>query len=142
MKVLTGGPSAPNVGTITAVAAADATVTAQIGPVKGQTLMAIYGVPSTQNFYMTNFSASVALNSRAAASAGAIVRSTMDVENDTTAFIFKHTSAIFETGSTTFNHAFGVPKKFEGPCIIKLALVSGDNDTHGDASFDGILVDN
>jgi hypothetical protein len=142
MKVLTAGPTAPNVGTITAVAAADATVTAQIAPIKGQTLMAIYGVPSTQSFYMMNFSASVALASPASASAGVIIRSTMDVENDTTAFIFKHTGAVFEDGSTTFNRPFDPPKKFEGPCIIKIAFTAGANDTNGDASFDGVLVDN
>ncbi|GAG22553.1 unnamed protein product, partial [marine sediment metagenome] len=142
MKVLTAGASGPNVGIITAIAAADATVTARIGIIKGQTLMAIYGVPSTQNAYMMNFSASVAQASPASASAGVIVRSTMDVTTDTTTFLFKHTSAVFEEGSTHVNHIFGMPKKFEGPCIIKLALVAGANDTNGDASFDLILVDN
>jgi hypothetical protein len=142
MLVLTSGGPAPNAGLITAVAAVDGTVTALIDIIRGQTLQAIYGFPSTQIAYVTMISASIARDSPQSAEAGVIMRSTMDVANNTTAYLFKHTFALNESGTVSSNRPFDPPKKFEGPGIIKLALTAADNDTHGDASFDLILVDN
>jgi hypothetical protein len=36
---------------------------------------------------------------------------------------------------------FSPPKIFEGPCIIKLAMVALAEDSLCNASFDGVLVD-
>jgi hypothetical protein len=147
MKVLTTGSTGPfaNVGTITATAASDGTVTAQIAPNKGQTQMAIFGVPSTQKFYMYNFAASIAHTSPApntADSAGVIVFQSTDIVNNPTVFAFKHTAAIQDNGLTTMDKPFPPPKLFEGPCIIKIAMVASITDAFCDASFDGVLVDN
>jgi hypothetical protein len=142
MIVLTGGTALPNVGTITAVAAVDGTVTARISPNRGQTFMAIYGIPSTQKGYMSSFSASIARSSPVSAEAGVIVFKSTDIENDTTAFTFKHTTAVNEDGTVATQHFFSPPKMFEGPCIVKVAFTAGANDTFGDASFDMVVVDN
>jgi hypothetical protein len=142
MEKITCGGSVPNIGTITAVAAVDGTITARINPIKGQTLMAILGVPSVQNFYMNNFSASIARASPVSAESGVIVRYNGEVKSNLLAFVFKHTSALNEDGTVANNRPFNPPKEFEGPCIIKMALTAKDNDTNGDASFDGVLVDN
>jgi hypothetical protein len=147
MEVLTTGSTGPfsNVGTITATAASDGTVTAQIAAIKGQTQMAIFGVPSTQNFYMYNYASSIAHTSPApntADSAGIIILRSTDIVNNPTVFTFKHTAAIQDNGLTSLDSFFKPPKKFEGPCIIKIALVASVEDAFCDASFDGILVDN
>jgi hypothetical protein len=145
MEVKSSGNLGPNAGLITAVAATDLTVSAQIalaGPNgKGQTEMAIMGVPSTQIGYMENFSASLARNSPTGAQSGVILMESMDVVSDPTIFIFKHTLTLKDDGVTTHDHGFGLFKKFVGPCIIKIAFTAADNDTFGDASFDMILVD-
>lgn len=147
MKVLTTGSVGPfaNVGTISAIANGDGTTTAQILAIKGQTQMAIFGIPSTQKFYMYNFAASIAHTSAAPAtadSAGIIIFQSTDIENNPTVFTFKHTASIQDNGLTTLDEPFPVPKIFEGPCIIKIAMVASKDDAFCDASFDGILVNN
>ena len=147
MKVLTTGSTGPfsNVGTISATAAVDGTVTAQIAAIKGQTQMAIFGIPSTQKFYMYNFAASIAHTSPApntADSAGIIIFQSTDIVNNPTVFTFKHTAAIQDNGLTSIDSTFSPPKEFEGPCVIKIAMVASITDAFCDASFDGVLVDN
>lgn len=146
MRVLTTGSVGPfaNVGIISANAKVDGTTTAQIFTAKGQTQMAIMGVPSTQQFFMDNFKCSIAQSSPGATRvAGVILFSTTDVENNPTVFTFKHTAAIMATGTTSLTVPFSPPKDgFQGPCIIKIAMVAGTNDSFCDASFDGVLVDN
>jgi hypothetical protein len=55
LEVLTKGATSVNVGTITATAQTDGTVTAQIAAGFGQSQMAIYGVPSTQTAFVFRF---------------------------------------------------------------------------------------
>ena len=146
MRVLTTGSTGPfsNVGIISAVAAVDGTTTAQIFTIKGQTQMAILGVPSTQRFFMYGLHGSIAKDSPGLTpKAGAIVLTTVDVENNPFAYIFKHTWTLQGDGLTSSTVPFVPPKnEFDGPCIIKIAMVADTNDSLGDASFDGILVDN
>jgi hypothetical protein len=146
MLVLTTGSTGPfpNVGTISAIAKIDLTVTAQILAIKGQTQMAIFGVPSTQKFYMYNFAASIAHTSPGinVDGAGVIVFQSTDIVNNPTVFTFKHTATIQDNGLTSMDKPFPPPKIFEGPCIIKIAMVALEDDSLCDASFDGVLVDN
>lgn len=146
MFVLTTGSVGPfaNVGTIEAIANSDGTVTAQIAANKGQTQMAIYGVPSTQKLYMYNFAASIAHSSPGPTTdaAGVIVLQSTDIVNNPTVFAFKHTATVQDSGLTSIDKPFPVPKKFEGPCIVKIAMVALAEDSFCDASFDGIIVEN
>jgi hypothetical protein len=147
MKVLTTGSSTtPALGLIEATTVGEPvtqTVTAQIIAIKGQTQMAIYGVPSTQKFYMYGFQAGVAQASPGQTpKAGIIIESSVDIENNPTVFAFKHTASVQGTGSTSLYIPFDPPKIFEGPCIIKMVMVGDTENTLVDASFNGVLVDN
>ena len=141
MKVLTSGASGPNAGLITATSAVDAKVTAQIVIGAGQTLMAIYGVPSTQTAYLTGYYSSVERDSPQGADGEFQLRWTMDVENSPTIFLVKHT---WSTGDADapYQHYYNPYNAFAGPGILKMSVTSDADDTHVDGGFDMILVDN
>jgi len=133
----------PNVGTITATAAADGTVTAQINPNEGQTQMAIYGIPSTQIAYMVQFYVSVlrAVSSAVAVDGGLLFNPAPNI--NTSVFIVKHTTGKITTGTSDGNpHGFKPYKKFEGPGILKIQAAGSANNLDVSAGFDLILVDN
>jgi len=145
MKVLTKGATDVNVGTITATAATDGTITAQINPGEGHTQMAIYGVPSTQTAYMTCYYASMAEAGGNPATANAVdlnlfINPTPDVE--LTNFLIKHTQGVSNSGSSHIRHCFAPYFKIEGPAIIKIQAIADSADTDTSAGFDLILVDN
>jgi hypothetical protein len=145
MKVLTAGSGHINAGDITATAAApDSTVTAQISAGQGQTLMAIYGVPSLQIAYMTQLYINMHQNSNPGTVAEADfhmeVNETPDV--DTLLYLTKHTGGVITSGTTHIVHPFNPPKTISGPAIIKIHGTASSNDLYTSAGFDLILVDN
>lgn len=140
IKVLTSGASGPNIGTITATAASDATVTAQIQPLEGQTQMAIYGIPSTQTLYLTKFYAGIERDSPVGATALITLEWCFDVENQPTVFQVKHTISL--TVGAPYNHPFNPYNAFAGPGILKLQVLSGDDNTIADGGFDLYLENN
>ncbi len=139
MKGLTFGSGGVNAGIITATAASDSTVTAAIQAGNNQTLMAIYGVPSTQTFYMTHVEMTV-------------LRSTTSVYVDGTLFVredadtsdrlywTKHEWSLTETAP--YQRPFVPPRPFAGPCIIKLQVSASVLNTKIAGGFDGYLVTN
>jgi hypothetical protein len=144
MRVLTTGVGAPagspNAGTITATAAVDGTVTAEISPGEGQTQMAIYGVPSTKTAYLTNIKGSIEQGT------GSLVQTDMrllwcfDVLNQPAVFQTKHTAG-FVPGPP-FTIPFNPYDTFVGPGILKLQATCDTNNNIVDGHFDLILVDN
>lgn len=101
MRVLTSGGTSRNVGTITATAATDGTITAVIRPGIGSTEMAIYGIPSTQTLVLTQLSASIQKSSGAASHA--LVRLFTNPEPDvqTTQFTEVDLRALQSTGTSS-----------------------------------------
>lgn len=141
MKVLTSGASDTNVGTITATAQTDATVTATITAGVGQTRMCIYGIPSTQKLYLTNFQASIGRNVPAAnVDVKLEINENPDVQLGN--YIEKHRFGLLGAGSSREIHGFDPYLEIEGPAIIKLTSVSDTASTTADGGFDGYLVDN
>jgi hypothetical protein len=141
MKVLTHGATAVNAGVISATAATDGTVTAAIVIGQGQTQMAIYGVPSTQTAYMTNYYGS-------AIKAAAACRGSLELfvnpipDTEEIKFLVKHTNGWDTTATSYVQHNFRPYFKIDGPAIIKIQTISSAADTDFSAGFDLILVDN
>lgn len=141
IKVLTCGTSGPNVGYITATAVTDGSVTAQINPSEGQTQMAIYGVPSTQTAYLTGWYASI--NKAVATAQGNIsLLASIDQANTNNEWQVKHTTGLNTTGTSTYQHHFNPYNGFAGPVVLKLQVVTGQNDCDVSGGFDLILVNN
>jgi hypothetical protein len=141
MQVLTKGASGPNVGTITATAAVDGTITATILPGAGQTQMAIYGIPSVKTAYMTGYY--TALQESAAAAALTVdLRLLVNPNPDAEllSFLIKHTLGLTSTGTTYFRHDFKPYFKITGPAIIKLDGIASAADTDVSGGFDLILA--
>lgn len=142
MEVLTKGATSVNVGTITATGVGGGNpITAQINAGEGQTLMAIYGIPSNQTGWMTNFYASV---QKVSSGRDVLVRlvSNREPQNELLNFTTKHIFTITGGGASDVEHFFGPYKEFEGPCIIKMEATGDANDMDVSAGFDIILVDN
>jgi hypothetical protein len=145
MKVLTKGTGGPNVGVITATAVTDGTVTAQINAGQGQTQMAIYGVPSIQTAFITNYYFSLADLVANPATANEVQCSLLinpGPDAELTGFLTKSTEGLNNTGSSRFQHGWNPYFPVAGPAIIKCQATAFLADTDTSAGFDIILVDN
>lgn len=138
-KVLTKGASGPNVGTITATAATDGTVTAQMNPGEGQTQMAIYGVPSGSSLYLTTVLSGVQAKSAAAVRTDFVLLWNPEPDSELTAFLRKSTLPIPADGSPT-PIQYSPYRRFDGPGILKMQATATANDTDVTAEFFGVLV--
>lgn len=145
MEILTKGATNVNVGTITATAQTDGTVTAQINPGNGRTQMAIYGIPSIQKAYITNHDASMlSAGTTPATVNGLDVSLLINPEPDTelTNFINYPAHALANTSTTYLQHYYKPHFEVTGPALIKMQGIANLADTDASASFDMIIVNN
>lgn len=140
MKVLTKGATNTNVGIITATADSDSTVTATILAGAGQSLMAIYGIPSTQSLYLTSYYCSAERTT--AVSVDVLLKYNPEPDVELLNFLTKHTIAAKNDGSTDVQHQFNPYYKFAGPGIIKVMADASAVNADISAGFDGYLVTN
>jgi hypothetical protein len=142
MKVLTSGATNINVGTITATAATDSTITAVILPGDGQTEMAIYGVPSIQTFYLKRFGASISKSAVTAVTVSFQLRVNENPNVQTTNYIRKDDVNIQSTGLSAMTRVYDIPPSFSGPCIVKVQGIASAADVDGASGFDAFIVTN
>jgi hypothetical protein len=142
MKVLTMGASGPNVGTISATAATDGTITAVIAPGDGQTEMAIYGVPSIQTMYMTRWGAGIDKVSGVSVSVDFELRVNENPNVQTTKFLRKDDISLQSISTSLHDRYYTIPNKFTGPCIVKVTAMASAADTEGESGFDAYIVTN
>jgi hypothetical protein len=142
MLVLNSGGTFMNEGLITCTAAVDGTVTAQIAAGNGQTQMAIYGIPSTHTFHVTNFFSHIALGSPSGS--GAAIEGRLNTEPDTQLPMFRlvRELSMRDAGTSALGMPIQPPGPIAGPAIIKLQATSDAADTIVVAGFDGYIVEN
>lgn len=138
MQVIATGASGPNVGTITATAATDATVTAQIQPLEGQTQMAIYGIPSGMTFHMTSYAVSMNKSTAANARVSCSLLYCPFPDVQPAVFLLKEPLAILDGGTSYIQRTYNPFKRFLGPGIIKIQALSSVADSDISAAFDGV----
>ncbi len=130
-----------NVGTITATAATDATVTAQIEPGKGHTQMAIFGFSSTQTLYIGRLYGNV-VGAAAGSEAVASLLFNPNPNLQSLVYLTRHTFGIRGTGTSALTINYFAPKVFEGPGILKLQVAGDAVNMDISGGVDGVLVNN
>lgn len=132
MIVKTAGSGGYNVGTITATAATDATVTASIFPLTNQTLMAIWQVPAGKSFFMKRYYGSV--------NGSVAIHADLElwVKPFGETWQLKHIIGVDSEGSGIADMKFCPPMKFTEKSIIRLRATTATNNTDVSAGFDGI----
>lgn len=141
LEVLTKGSVDVNIGTITATAIGDNTITAQINPGAGQTQMAIYCLPSVQTAYVGVF---VPTLSDALGQSEVLIEFLYNPEPDVELlnFVSKSRITLRADGDSGLPIRFWVPRRFPGPGIMKVQATGTANNLAVSAMFDMILVDN
>lgn len=142
LRVLTSGVTSVNIGTISATATTDGTVTAAIRPSEGTTHMAIYGFPSTQTAYITRWYGSINKAQGAAATINFKLLFNPEPNAQLTHFSVRSERGVQSTGTSDTDWHIPVPVPLAGPGIIKIQAIASAADTDGSGGFDLYLVDN
>lgn len=142
LEVITKGATSTNVGTITATAATDATITAAVLPGVGRTQMAILGFPSTQVLCLTQYYAGLRASVGASQAADVELLFNPEPDAELTNFRTVHPRGVNKNGTSTFDHPFNPYRKLVGPGILKINCIGSEADMDMFAGFGGILVDN
>ncbi len=141
MQVLTAGSGRTNAGDITATAQTDGTVTAQITAGEGQTLMAIYGVPSGKTLLGTGWYFGLnRTQSTGAVDGQLLVTSNPDVTDPV--YRVGHRAGVTAAGTSAQSIRFDPPAPIVGPAIVKVRATDATAiNTDVVAGFNGVLMD-
>lgn len=133
--VLTAGSGGTNAGAITATSAAAGTpilITVLAG--MGQTQCAIYQVPRNKTLLMLDIGAS--------STTTGTVNVSIFAKPFGGVFNLKRNYSVNATGSSSVQHKFTPPLKFEQKTIVKLTGTASSNNSDVSADWDGLLIDN
>lgn len=136
----TFGTLGTNDGIIIALAQTDGTETAIILAGEGQTLMAIYGVPSTQTLQIEFLRSDILRLPAGSVKVDGTLLVKENANLATAAFITKE--RVQFTDERALNRPFPIPKTCTGPCIVKYQVLTNSSNAMVTASFDGYVVDN
>ena len=139
MVVIEYGTLGPNVGVITATNAAGSIVTAQINSQQGQTQMAVYGIPSVQTAYLTNWYAT--MHERVSATMTAKLLYCTDPEGSSQQFVVKETRGLCSDGTSSGVWEKRPYTRLDGPGILKIQATASASDQDAAGGFDLILLD-
>jgi hypothetical protein len=129
----------PNQGQISATPVVDASVTAYILAGRGQTEMAIYGIPQGYSFHMTKPWGSVNRSITGAVNFDIVYNKNPDVQR--VAFNRKGNFSVHSTGETTGDIDYNqTTRGFQGPGILKIQGSGSANNMDVAAGFQGFLV--
>ena len=103
--------------------------------------MAIYGIPSTQDAYLTRWSCNIDKATGAAASADFELRVNENPNVQLLNFIRKQDISLQSTGVSMFQSIYSLPIKIPGPAIVKVQAIASAADVDGESQFDLILID-
>ncbi len=143
MYVLTSGSGEKNAGTITATAATDGTVTAEIPVGESQTQMAVWTVPAGKTIYMV--AGFISLH-RPGSTADSMVDSnlygTFGLDTATPTRRLLQSLGMSTRGTSMVNYQWNLPKTITGPCDLEIVVTYvTDNNMKVSAGFDGIYED-
>jgi len=102
--------------------------------------MAVYGVPSTQNGYVTSYYASAV---KGGSSLAVTISLLLNPEPDTELLNFQttHTQGLTTEGSNYIRHEAYPPMSFSGPFILKIQAIASGNNVDVSAGFDLYIED-
>ena len=135
---LTGG-SEFNIGSINATGSITGTPQARISPEEGQTLMAVYTIPSGITGFITNYNAS--FDEGGAGVNPNLVDVDLTIRPSGNGFRVNNHQGLISTGNTRFQHFFNPPLILDAKTDVLMNAIStiADTDLHG--GFDIILKD-
>lgn len=143
IEALNAGSAQSNAGNIGVIFSASDTTVAQISVGHGQSLMAIYGVPSVDKLYITDWYLT-ANKSGAPGSAQILLEVLSDPAGATPVWRVQSHLGVETGGSSSYeDHSFKPYKQFSGPAIVKCQVLEvSQNGFDVSAGFDGFLVKN
>lgn len=132
------GSAGPNVGTITATAQTDGSVTAQIEPDQGQTQMAIYGIPTGKALSIRRAWVKLLEGNNAIVDAWLRVNTIPDVEQ--LGYVTKEQWGV-NTDLRFVPLDYEPFKRVAGPAIVKIQIESDTNNMGVVGGFNGYVHD-
>jgi hypothetical protein len=132
--VNTAGSTGSNVGTITATAVTDGTISLTISATKNQSQFGIYQVPANKTAYLYQFHGGI--------SGGTSLELDLYIKPFGGVFNLKNTLLLTAAGQSTDVISYDTPLVITEKSIIKLTGTATANNTIVVGSFDLILVDN
>lgn len=140
MYTIQTGGSEINIGSINAIGSGTSIPQARISPEEGQTLMAIYTIPSGVTGFVTNYSAS--FDEGGAGVNPNLVDVDLKIRSFGNGFRVNNHQGLISTGTTSFQHVFNPPIPLDEKTDVLVQAIPTIDGTDLHAGFDIILVDN